>query len=108
MRRLAAWASHRPVSANSPGRRAITRRAVTETKKRLGIVSLRKKPIAIPLFCRVSALREQPGRLLHPGTSLLVIHLHDRLIRPVQVIGKYGYLLAELAEGVADNSPEYS
>ena len=41
----------------------------------------------------------------HPHASLLMLHLHDRLVRPVEVERENGYLLAELGQGVAGDSP---
>jgi hypothetical protein len=35
-----------------------------------------------------------------------VLHLHDRLVGPVKVERENGYLLSELFQGVADDSPK--
>jgi hypothetical protein len=45
------------------------------------------------------------GDLFHPLLALVVLQLHDRVERPVEVIGQIGYLLLQAAEGVAYNPP---
>lgn len=44
--------------------------------------------------------------LFHPSTSLPVLHSHDRVIRPVEMVGYVGYLLGQPLRGVAYVSPE--
>ena len=44
---------------------------------------------------------------LHPHASLLMLHLHDRLVGPVEVERENGYLPSELLQGVADDSPRW-
>src|SRR4051794_35668349 len=45
------------------------------------------------------------GDALHPGTPVGMLHCHDFGLRPVQVIGDEGYLLAQAAQGVAQDPP---
>lgn len=48
------------------------------------------------------------GRFLHPSPALAVFQRHERVVRPVKVIGEIGYLLVKLVEGVAYDSPRGS
>jgi len=45
------------------------------------------------------------GDLFHPFLPLGVLHVKHFLVRPVQVIGKICYLLAQPVEGVAGYPP---
>ena len=45
------------------------------------------------------------GDLLHPAAAIGVLEIHDLLRRPVEVIGDVRYLLVQLNEGVAEDSP---
>ena len=40
-----------------------------------------------------------------PAPAVAVLEIHDRSMRPVKVVGDEGYLLVQLSEGVADDSP---
>jgi len=46
-----------------------------------------------------------PGDLFHPAAAVGVLKCQDITQRPVQVVRKIGYLLVELIEGVAFDSP---
>ena len=41
----------------------------------------------------------------HPAPAVAVLHAHDLGMVPVKVVGDEGYLLVQLAEGVAYNPP---
>jgi hypothetical protein len=45
------------------------------------------------------------GNLLHPAPSLPVLEIQDVVQRPMKVIGDVGYLLVQVVEGVAYDSP---
>ena len=44
--------------------------------------------------------------LFDKAASVTVLEFHDFLQRPVKVVGQEGYLLVELFEGVAYDSPD--
>lgn len=48
------------------------------------------------------------GKLFHPLPPLGVLKREQLVVRPVEVIGETGYLLVELREGVAYDSPDRS
>jgi hypothetical protein len=41
------------------------------------------------------------GDLLKPSATFVVLHVHQFRVRPMEVMGDNGYLLAEQVEGVA-------
>jgi len=47
----------------------------------------------------------QPAELSHPASAFRMIERHELVIRPVEMVGEHGYLLVELIEGVAGDSP---
>jgi hypothetical protein len=50
-------------------------------------------------------LSGESDNFLHPQLTLPMLHIHDRLVRPVKVERKCRYLLAEPLQGVAYDSP---
>ena len=47
----------------------------------------------------------EPGDLAHPALPFPVLHPHDLIVGPVEVVGYVGYLLGEPLRGVAYDSP---
>ena len=46
------------------------------------------------------------GNACDPLASIRVFQIDDVVVRPVEVVGDEGYLLGQLTEGVAQDSPE--
>src|SRR4030095_2693069 len=64
------------------------------------------------LVCDTDSLSVHPPvdrrDLLDPASSIVMLQPQHLVVRPVKVIGDKGYLLVELAEGVADDPPRPS
>lgn len=45
------------------------------------------------------------GNLPHPNLPFFVLHGHDLIMWPIEVIGNIGYLLTQAIEGVAGYPP---
>ena len=57
------------------------------------------------LLIRTSEPAVDISDLCHPALALSVLEVHDRLARPVKVVGDIGYLLVQAIEGVAYDPP---
>jgi hypothetical protein len=79
--------------------------ALTRAGRRFGGFG-RRRSVVFVHFAVTRSLVQQARDLAHPHTSLLMLHLHDGLVGPVEVERENGYLPSELAQGVADDSPK--
>jgi hypothetical protein len=90
-----------PSAGNVERRRAPS---LSDGDRRVGAV-VRGGSVVLVHLALTRSLVEQRGDFSHPHPTLLMLHLHDRLVRPMKVECENGYLPSELAQGVAGDSP---
>jgi hypothetical protein len=96
-----------PASPRRPSLENVERRqapSLSHGERRVR-ASVRRGCIVLGHFAVTASLVQQRCDFSHPHAALLMLHLHDRLVRPMKMERENGYLPSELAQGVADDSP---